>query len=67
MGDGVIIKRCTFCGEGFTAKTWADLPLVGHHTDEVESLELRNCTCQDGKGTAPTLAIVVASILKVAS
>lgn len=66
MGDGVIIKRCTFCGVGFTAETWAALPFVGRTNDPFEPLELRNCTCQ-GNGTAPTLAIVLSTTLQVAS
>lgn len=33
------------CGRAYTEQSWNALPLVGYQADEVETLELRNCTC----------------------
>ncbi len=33
------------CGRTFTKGEWKKLPLVGRHTDYVETIEMRNCSC----------------------
>lgn len=36
---------CKRCGALYDDDAWETLPLVGYQADEVETLELRNCTC----------------------
>lgn len=39
-----VVKRCS-CGRCYTAEAFASLAYVGVMADEVEAVELRNCTC----------------------
>jgi hypothetical protein len=48
----LIIKTCA-CGAEYSLPRWKKLKLVGYHADDVERLELRNCTC------GSTIAITV--------
>lgn len=49
------IKVCA-CGRAYSPAEWCALPFVGIMRDDVETLELRNCTC------GSTLAIVTSSV-----
>lgn len=46
------IKRCS-CGKMYTHREWYSLPLCGVGGDEVEKLELRNCSC------GSTIAVII--------
>jgi hypothetical protein len=50
--EALVVKRCG-CGLAYTRSRWDALALVGHHADDVETLEMRNCPC------GSTLAIIV--------
>ena len=50
-GADPVPKVCA-CGISYDAHMWACLAYVGHMTDEVEALELRNCS-----GCGSTLAV----------
>lgn len=49
----MILRSCRLCGARHHASDWLRLKYVGVQSDDVESLELRNCRC----GT--TLAVVI--------
>jgi len=51
------IKRCS-CGACYTEQQWESLPIVGDQGDDVEDIELRNCTC------GSTIAIVVGALFR---
>lgn len=38
-----VVHTCS-CSRTFTAAEWSALPYVGTYRDEVETLEMRNCT-----------------------
>lgn len=40
-----IVKQCGVCRAAYSPAVWARLPLLGFIRDEVDVLELRNCTC----------------------
>lgn len=41
----VPVAYCAICKIHYTHEEWKKLPYVGVMSDEVESLELRNCLC----------------------
>lgn len=44
MNPAEIVNVCS-CGKAYTLAEWLALPYVGVQCDEVEHLEMRNCTC----------------------
>lgn len=64
-------KACS-CGAKYYAGEWTLLSFVGYMTDEVERLELRNCTCGstlaveiEREGLPWTLAGDLASVCRI--
>jgi len=48
-----VVNMCSTCCAYRTKSEWSKLEHIGDMTDEVESLELRNCTC------GSTISIVI--------
>lgn len=53
--DQDVHKACG-CGRTYTAHEWSLLESVGRMSDEVETLELRNCPCGSTIATVVDLA-----------
>ncbi len=52
-------KRCA-CGNPYSRSQWQKLALVGYQADEVETLELRDCTC----GSTLAIAVVDSTVAR---
>lgn len=46
-------KTCTCCQRRISPLEWSQLPLLGWQSDDVETLELRDCLC------GSTIAVVL--------